>query len=62
MASFQSKKRWRIVGFKHPEKEKSLIYAQNLNDYALVEWLRKGIKDGCNLFSIRGFEVENGSS
>jgi len=46
----------RIVGFKHPEKEKSLIYFQNLTDYTLLRAIERGIRDGCNLFSIRGFD------
>lgn len=49
-------KKWRIVGFKHPEKQRSLIYRQNLNEEQLVNAIIKGINEGCNLFSIRGFE------
>ena len=48
--------KWRIVGFKHPEKEHSLIYKQNLSDEGLEKAIKEGIKKGCNLFSIRGFE------
>ena len=47
---------WRIVGFKHPDDEKSIIYRQNLTDDALLEAILLGIQKGCNLFSIRGFE------
>lgn len=50
--------RWRIVGFKHPEQEKSLIYKQNLTDEQLVKAIKQGIEKGCNLFSIRGFKNE----
>lgn len=50
--------KWRIVGFDHPSKEKSLIYLQNLSDERLIEAIRKGINRGCNLFSIRGFKDE----
>lgn len=48
--------KWRIVGFKHPPVEKSLIYMQGLTDEQLIKAIQKGIKKGCNLFSIRGFE------
>lgn len=48
--------KWRIVGFEHPEKEKSLLYLQNLNDEQLLKAISSGIKRGCNLFSIRGFK------
>lgn len=48
--------KWRIVGFKHPDKENSLIYYQNLTDRGLLKAIEKGIEKGCNLFSIRGFE------
>lgn len=48
--------KWRVVGFKHPDKEKSLIYYQNLSDESLQRAISKGIEKGCNLFSIRGFE------
>lgn len=51
-----SRLKWRIVGFKHPEREKSIIYLQGLNDEQLIKAIQKGIKNGCNLFSIRGFE------
>ena len=53
-----SEKRWRIVGFNHPEQEKSLIYLQNLTDRGLLKAIEKGMERGCNLFSIRGFKVE----
>ena len=49
-------KRWRIVGFQHPDKEKSLLYKQNLTEQGLLNAIKKGIKEGCNLFSIRGFD------
>ena len=48
--------KWRIVGFNHPEQEKSLIYLQNLNDERLLKAVEIGIKRGCNVFSIRGFK------
>jgi len=48
--------KWRIVGFKHPDKEKSLLYLQGLTDEQLIKAITKGIKNGCNLFSIRGFQ------
>jgi len=48
--------KWRIVGFDHPKTEKSVIYMQNLNDEQLKKAINKGIKENCNLFSIRGFE------
>jgi len=51
--------RWRIVGFKHPQNEKSLVYKQNLTDAQLISAIEQGIQKGCNLFSIRGFE-QNG--
>ena len=47
---------WRIVGFKHPKKEKSILYRQNLNEDRLIDAILDGIEKGCNLFSIRGFE------
>jgi len=48
--------RWRIVGFKHPESENSLIYKQKLTNEKLIETIKEGIAKGCNLFSIRGFD------
>ena len=48
--------KWRIVGFKHPARENTVLYLQGLNDEQLIKAIRKGIKGGCNLFSIRGFE------
>jgi len=51
-------KKWRIVGFDHPKKEKSLLYYQNLTSERLLEVLKNGIENGCNLFSIRGFDIE----
>ncbi len=52
--------KWRIVGFNHPESDKSLIYKQNINDEQLLSAIQVGIAKGCNLFSIRGFkEKEN---
>lgn len=50
--------KWRIVGFRHPRHEKSLIYKQNLTDQQLINAVKLGIKKGCNLFSIRGFETK----
>ena len=48
--------KWRIVGFYHPKQEKSVVYRQGLNEAQLIETIKKGIENGCNLFSIRGFE------
>lgn len=48
--------KWRIVGFNHPMQEKSVVYRQGLSEIQLVETIKKGIKQGCNLFSIRGFK------
>ena len=48
--------KWRIVGFNHPEQEKSIIYKQGLSDERLLKAVRDGIEKGCNLFSIRGFK------
>ena len=48
--------KWRIVGFYHPKQEKSVVYRQGLNDAQLIETIEKGIENGCNLFSIRGFK------
>jgi len=53
--------KWRIVGFNHPEEEKSLIYKQNLKHDQLLNAITKGIEKGCNLFSIRGFKEEASS-
>ena len=54
-------KKWRIVGFKHPEDEKSRIYKQNLGDEGLINAVQLGVARGCNLFSIRGFKVDEES-
>lgn len=35
--------RWRIVGFKHPSNEKSLVYKQNLTDGQLIAAVEQGI-------------------
>lgn len=51
--------KWRIVGFNHPEEEKSLLYWQNITTDELLEKLKVGIEKGCNLFSIRGFKDES---
>ena len=51
-------KHWRIVGFRHPDQEHSLIYEQNVSDEGLCFVLKRGIEKGCNLFSIRGFDIE----
>ena len=48
--------KWRIVGFDHPKEERSLVYRQGLTTERLIEVIKKGISEGCNLFSIRGFE------
>lgn len=48
--------KWRVVGFNHPLQEKSVVYRQGLNEAQLIETIKKGIENGCNLFSIRGFE------
>lgn len=50
-------KKWRVVGFKHPDEKKSLIYRQNLNNAGLLKAINDGIRKGCNLFSIRGFDA-----
>jgi len=50
-----SLRKWRIVGFKHPDKENSEIYRQNLTDEGLIKAVQEGMNRGCNLFSIRGF-------
>jgi len=51
--------KWRIVGFNHPEKEKSLVSRQNLTDAELIATIKWGIDKGCNLFSIRGFKSDS---
>ena len=51
-------KDWIMVGFKHPDEKKSLIYKYCKNDTELLKEIKKGIKKGCNIFSIRGFEKE----
>jgi len=51
-------KEWVIVGFKHPFEKKSFVYKYCKNDRELKNVIDKGIKKGCNLFSIRGFEKE----
>jgi hypothetical protein len=50
--------KWRIVGFNHPDNERSLVYRQNLTEDQLIKVIKKGIEKGCNLFSIRGFNDE----
>ncbi len=47
--------RWTIVAFRHPDREKSVLYKQDLSDEALLGAVLKGIEAGANLFSIRGF-------
>ena len=47
---------WRIVAFKHPDKEKSVLYRQGASDEKLVELIKSAIEKGANLMSIRGFE------
>jgi len=47
--------KWIVVGFKHPEEKKSIVYRQDLSDEALIEVIKLGIQKGCNIFSIRGF-------
>lgn len=49
-------KSWRIVGFKHPTVKKSILYQQDISEESLIRLLKAAIKDGANLFSIRGFE------
>lgn len=46
--------KWIIVGFKHPNKSKSIVYKQMITKDTLLKTIEKGIEDGCNLFSIRG--------
>lgn len=50
--------KWRIVGFNHPNEEKSIIYKQKLTTDKLIKAIRQGILLDCNLFSIRGFQDE----
>ena len=51
------KKRWIIVGFKHPDNKRSIIYKQNITTEQLIKTIEKYAAK-CNLFSIRGFEEE----
>ena len=46
--------KWTIVGFKHPEELKSLVYKQEILEKTLLRTIEEGIRKGCNLFSIRG--------
>lgn len=54
----KKKMKWVIVGFDHPYTRKSLVYKQNILENTLIKTLMHGIEQGCNIFSIRGFEVE----
>lgn len=48
--------KWRIVGFDHPNKEKSLLYKQGLTDDGLHKAVKDGIEKGCNLFILYGLK------
>uniref|UniRef100_A0A6M3XDJ9 Uncharacterized protein n=1 Tax=viral metagenome TaxID=1070528 RepID=A0A6M3XDJ9_9ZZZZ len=50
--------KWIIVGFKHPDQKKSIIYKQNISSETLLKSIEEGIDLGCNIFSIRGFKEE----
>lgn len=50
--------KWRIVAFKHPDKETSVLYRVAENDEALLKAVRAAIAKDTNLMSIRGFEEE----
>ena len=47
---------WRIVAFKHPEVEKSVLYRQNITTEELLDAVKRAIELGANLMSVRGFE------
>lgn len=49
-------KAWRIVAFKHPEREKSVLYRQKLTTEALLNAVKRAIELEANLMSIRGFK------
>ncbi len=48
--------RWTLVGFRHPDNSRSLIYKQGMSQEGLVKAIEEGAERGCNLFSIRGFK------
>lgn len=49
--------RWTIVAFNHPDKSKSVLYLQNVTEDELIECVKDAIRNGANLMSIRGFQV-----
>lgn len=52
---------WRIVAFKHPDQEKSLLYLQDVSAEYMIKKLEEAIEKGANLVSIRGFVQKGGS-
>lgn len=47
--------KWRVVAFKHPEKERSVLYHQDVPDEDLLDSVKQAVERGANLLSIRGF-------
>lgn len=56
--SKSDKMKWRIVSFRHPTQEKSVLYRQNLSTQELIQAVERSIELGANLMSIRGFKDE----
>lgn len=48
--------RWSLVAFDHPKQKHSLSYRQDLTEEALLRAVQTAIRNGANLFSIRGFD------
>jgi hypothetical protein len=46
---------WAIVAFDHPDTASSMVFKWGLNEDAMMLEMREAMKNGANLFSIRGF-------
>lgn len=56
-AEVKTYRKWVIVGFSHPQEGRSLLYKSCKRVETLLRYVQEGIEKGCNLFSIRGFDV-----
>ena len=51
-----------IIGFIHPDVEKSVVYKQGITLKTLQKTIEENVAKGCNLFSIRAFSDQDASS